>query len=87
MVRESVLSGGAYRSAVTTEHGLNVPGVNPYSLFRVSFGDEGSLAMFAFHLNRLFVQADYDRTFLRSGLTNSSPRESMEISPMVAQKD
>jgi peptidoglycan/xylan/chitin deacetylase (PgdA/CDA1 family) len=56
---ENVLSAGSYRSAVTTEQGLNVPGVNPYRLCRVSIGEEGSLAMFAFQLNRLFLQGDY----------------------------
>jgi peptidoglycan/xylan/chitin deacetylase (PgdA/CDA1 family) len=58
---ERMLARCKYRSAVTTEQGLNAPGVHPFRLHRVSIGEEHSLAMFAFRLNRLFFQAEYGR--------------------------
>jgi peptidoglycan/xylan/chitin deacetylase (PgdA/CDA1 family) len=52
-----ILTRGGYRSAVTTEWGLNTPHTDPLQLNRVSIGEERSLAMFAFQLNRLFLRA------------------------------
>jgi peptidoglycan/xylan/chitin deacetylase (PgdA/CDA1 family) len=84
---ERVLASGAYRSAVTTEHGLNVPGTNPYRLLRVSICEERSLSMFAFQLNRLFVQGEYDHALPLSVDSNSHPKQHAEVSFMAAQKD
>ena len=44
-----------YRTAATTTEGVNVAGVNPYSLRRTQIGEERSLAMFVFKLNQLFL--------------------------------
>jgi peptidoglycan/xylan/chitin deacetylase (PgdA/CDA1 family) len=49
------LGGLGYRSAVTTESGLNYPGIAPFALRRVSFGEESSLCLFALQLSRLFL--------------------------------
>jgi peptidoglycan/xylan/chitin deacetylase (PgdA/CDA1 family) len=85
---ERMLTLGAYRSAATTEPGLNVPGVNPYRLRRVSICEERSLSMFAFQLNRLFVQGDYDHALPLSTTSNShSSAPPVEASFMAAQKD
>lgn len=54
-----ILARAGYRSAVTTEWGLNTPHSDPLQLNRVSIGDERSLAMFAFQLNRLFLRVDH----------------------------
>jgi peptidoglycan/xylan/chitin deacetylase (PgdA/CDA1 family) len=53
-----MLAQGGYRSAATTEWGLNTPSTDPFLLRRVSIGEERSLAMFAFQLNRLILRAD-----------------------------
>lgn len=55
-----ILERGGYRSAVTTEWGLNTPHSDPLQLNRVSIGDERCLAMFAFQLNRLFLRKTID---------------------------
>ncbi len=44
-----------YRTAVTTNEGVNVAGVNPYYLRRTQIGEERSLAMFVFKLSQLFL--------------------------------
>jgi len=44
-----------YKTAVTTEWGLNRPGTDPFALRRVSFVDEDSLQTFAFNLGLLFA--------------------------------
>jgi peptidoglycan/xylan/chitin deacetylase (PgdA/CDA1 family) len=53
-----ILSAAGYRSAATTEWGLNSPGANPYYLRRVQIGEMGTLARFAFELHRLFLNGD-----------------------------
>ena len=55
-----ILTRGKYRSAVTTEWGLNTRYTDPMQLNRVSIGEERSLAMFAFQLNRLFLRTTFD---------------------------
>lgn len=51
----SVVAKGGFDSAATTEWGLNSVATNPYQLRRVQIGEMGSLAMFAFQLNKLFL--------------------------------
>jgi len=57
---KSVLRNAGYRSAVTTNNGVNVPGTDLYALHRVSCCEERSLATFAFLLNWCFLQADIE---------------------------
>ncbi|HKV25976.1 MAG TPA: polysaccharide deacetylase family protein [Candidatus Acidoferrum sp.] len=52
---KAVLRSTGYRSASTTVWGLNTQGTHPYNLKRVQIGELGSLARFAFELNRLFL--------------------------------
>jgi peptidoglycan/xylan/chitin deacetylase (PgdA/CDA1 family) len=47
-----------YRSAVTTVPGVNTPQVNPFELRRLQVGFDGSLARFAFDLDRAFLRAE-----------------------------
>ena len=58
---QSMLARGAYRSAVTTTEGLNVPQTNPYHLCRCSIDENNSVSMFALRLNRLFLRGEYDQ--------------------------
>jgi peptidoglycan/xylan/chitin deacetylase (PgdA/CDA1 family)/CelD/BcsL family acetyltransferase involved in cellulose biosynthesis len=44
-----------YRTASTTNWGVNVPGVNPYELRRVSIGEERQLPVFGVRLAQLFL--------------------------------
>jgi peptidoglycan/xylan/chitin deacetylase (PgdA/CDA1 family)/CelD/BcsL family acetyltransferase involved in cellulose biosynthesis len=44
-----------YRTASTTNWGVNVPGVNPYELRRVSIGEERQLSVFGARLAQLFL--------------------------------
>ncbi len=46
-----------YRSAATTVEGTNEPGNNCYELRRSQVGNERSISMFAFKLNRLFLSS------------------------------
>ncbi len=46
-----------YRSAATTVEGVNKPGDNRFELRRSQIGNERSLPMFAFKLNRLFLSS------------------------------
>jgi peptidoglycan/xylan/chitin deacetylase (PgdA/CDA1 family)/CelD/BcsL family acetyltransferase involved in cellulose biosynthesis len=54
---ETVARSG-YRTASTTNWGINTPGVNPYELRRVSIGEERRLSVFALRLARLFLSAE-----------------------------
>jgi peptidoglycan/xylan/chitin deacetylase (PgdA/CDA1 family) len=47
-----------YRSAVTTNDGVNTRRTDPFQLLRVNAGDERSLAMFAVRLNWAFLGAE-----------------------------
>jgi peptidoglycan/xylan/chitin deacetylase (PgdA/CDA1 family) len=62
-----ILASAGYQSAVTTEWGLNSLGTDPFQLRRVQIGEIGSLAMFAFQLNRLFLHTDLERTVTLRG--------------------
>jgi CelD/BcsL family acetyltransferase involved in cellulose biosynthesis/peptidoglycan/xylan/chitin deacetylase (PgdA/CDA1 family) len=48
-----------YRTASSTNWGINVPGVNPYELRRVAIGEERQLSMFALKLAQLFLSAEH----------------------------
>jgi peptidoglycan/xylan/chitin deacetylase (PgdA/CDA1 family) len=50
-----VLVQRGFRSAMTTEYGINGPGTSPFELRRVSSGDMPSLDLFAFDLARAMV--------------------------------
>lgn len=50
-----ILAGLGYRSAVTTEAGLNYPETNLFALRRVSFCESRSLSLFALQMSRLFL--------------------------------
>ena len=63
-----VLARYGYRTASTTNWGINTPGVNPYELRRVSIGEERQLSVFAMRLAQLFL----------------SPQESVEAVPAVS---
>jgi len=52
-----ILERCGYASAATTVAGINVPGESLFGLRRVQIGEEHSLAMFAFQLNRLLFSA------------------------------
>lgn len=54
----AVLRSAGYRTASTTVWGLNTCGTHPFQLKRVQIGELGSLAKFAFELNRLFLQGN-----------------------------
>jgi len=69
----SALSRLGYRSAVTTEAGLNVPTTNPFALLRVSFCEERSLKMFALRLSQLFLFPEYSTSMPES---STASRES-----------
>jgi peptidoglycan/xylan/chitin deacetylase (PgdA/CDA1 family) len=75
----SILSQAGYRSAATTEWGLNSPGADPFSLRRVQIGELGTLARFAFELTRLFLNgnaghfASTASTSLDKGKTDLQP--------------
>jgi peptidoglycan/xylan/chitin deacetylase (PgdA/CDA1 family) len=45
-----------FRSAVTTTWGVNRTGANPFALRRPQIGQEGSLSLFAFQMNQLFLR-------------------------------
>ena len=57
----AILARGEFKSAATTEWGLNSPGTHPFYLRRVQIGEQTSLAMFAFQLNRLLLRAEFRR--------------------------
>lgn len=52
---KELLARCGYRTGVTTTEGMNVAGINPYTLRRTQIGEERSLAMFVFKLNQLFL--------------------------------
>lgn len=45
-----------FRSAATTTWGVNRTGANPFALRRPQIGQEGSLSLFAFQVNQLFLR-------------------------------
>ena len=72
----SALERYGYRSAATTVWGLNIPGINPYELRRVSIGEERSLGMFAFKLARLFLSGEASSREAVSVLTAEATSQS-----------
>ena len=57
-----------YRTASTTNWGVNIPGVDPYELRRVSIGEERQLSVFGMRLAQLFL----------------SPQNNFEAVPLVS---
>jgi len=54
---EAAVARCGYRTASTTNWGVNTPGVNPYELFRVSVGEERHLPTFGLKCAQLFLSA------------------------------
>lgn len=50
-----------FRSAVTTTWGVNRTGANPFALRRPQIGQDGSLSLFAFQMNQLFLRDEEPR--------------------------
>jgi peptidoglycan/xylan/chitin deacetylase (PgdA/CDA1 family) len=50
-----------FRSAVTTSWGVNRSGANPLALRRPQIGQEGSLSLYAFQMNQLFLRDEEPR--------------------------
>jgi len=73
----AILARGGFKSAATTEWGLNSPGTHPFYLRRVQIGETTSLAMFAFQLNRLLLRAEFRRA--------AAPKSSAETRPQNAE--
>ena len=78
----AVLAKVGFKSAATTEWGLNSPGTHPFYLRRVQIGEGSSLAMFAFHLNRLLLRAE----FRRAPISAISPRTSPQNAEAQPQR-
>jgi peptidoglycan/xylan/chitin deacetylase (PgdA/CDA1 family) len=57
-VTDADLASCGYCSAATAVPGTNRSGVNPYTLHRVSLGEQPHLALFAYQLNDLFLRAE-----------------------------
>ena len=69
----SLLAQDGYRSAATTEWGLNSPGDDAFRLRRIQIGEAGSLGRFAFEINRLFLFADSRPATGREVNSSASP--------------
>jgi len=53
---EQLIARTGFRSAVTTSWGINRTGANPFGLRRPQIGQEGSLSLYAFQMNQLFLR-------------------------------
>jgi peptidoglycan/xylan/chitin deacetylase (PgdA/CDA1 family) len=53
---EQLIARTGFRSAVTTSWGINRTGANPLALRRPQIGQEGSLSLYAFQMNQLFLR-------------------------------
>jgi peptidoglycan/xylan/chitin deacetylase (PgdA/CDA1 family) len=53
---EQLIARCGFRSAVTTSWGINRSGANPLALRRPQIGQEGSLSLYAFLMNQLFLR-------------------------------
>jgi peptidoglycan/xylan/chitin deacetylase (PgdA/CDA1 family) len=53
---EELIARCGFRSAVTTSWGVNRTGANPFALRRPQIGQEGSLSLYAFQMNQLFLR-------------------------------
>ena len=69
-----------YRTAATTNWGINMPGVNPYELRRVSIGEERNLAVFGMKLTQLFLSSDTGDNVFQAG---QSKKVEPALSPAV----
>jgi peptidoglycan/xylan/chitin deacetylase (PgdA/CDA1 family) len=78
----SILARAGYRSAATTEWGLNACDTNPFYLRRVQIGEMGSLARFAFELTRLFLSGT--AAPLASAHTANLNKGKTDLQPMGA---
>jgi len=78
-----VLMRGGYKSAVTTESGLNSVSTDPLRMRRFSIDESASLAMFAAQLNRCFL--NHDLAEISSSLPASDskrPTKQAEVQPV-----
>lgn len=55
---EETLPSYGYRSAVTTSEGINSSDTDLFRLNRMQIGDDASIALFAFNVARMFLEAD-----------------------------
>jgi peptidoglycan/xylan/chitin deacetylase (PgdA/CDA1 family) len=67
-----IVASCGYRSAVTTNWGINTPGVDMHSLRRLRLGDERKAAKFGLQLHREFLRA-YDPPAFPDRASLSSP--------------
>jgi peptidoglycan/xylan/chitin deacetylase (PgdA/CDA1 family) len=67
----AALARAGFRSAATTEWGLNTPSTDPFRLRRVQIGERGSQAVSAFQLAKLFL------------LSKPEPRDARHLNPSV----
>jgi peptidoglycan/xylan/chitin deacetylase (PgdA/CDA1 family) len=79
----AILAKGGFKSAATTEWGVNSPGTHPFYLRRVQIGEQTSLAMFALQLNRLLLRADFRRAAI-STISAVTRRQNAETQPQRA---
>jgi peptidoglycan/xylan/chitin deacetylase (PgdA/CDA1 family) len=75
-----MLSRCGYRSAVTTVPGVNTPQINRYELRRLQVAHDGSLARFAFDLNKAFLCPEELRS--PSAFPVNSGMEQQEQTPL-----
>jgi peptidoglycan/xylan/chitin deacetylase (PgdA/CDA1 family) len=59
---EQLIARAGFRSAVTTSWGINRTGANPLALRRPQIGQEGSLSLYAFQMNQLFLRDEEPST-------------------------
>jgi peptidoglycan/xylan/chitin deacetylase (PgdA/CDA1 family) len=59
---EQLIARTGFRSAVTTSWGINRTGANPFALRRPQIGQEGSLSLYAFQMNQLFLRDEEPST-------------------------
>jgi peptidoglycan/xylan/chitin deacetylase (PgdA/CDA1 family) len=69
---EKFLKNCGYRSAVTTEYGINRPGANRFCLRRMQIGDGRRLSDFAFDLSRMFLE-DSEQSLFDDPAKQSAP--------------
>lgn len=69
----SLLVQDGYRSASSTEWGLNSAGGDTFRLRRIQIGETGSIGRFAFEINRLFLFKDSGPDTGRKPDTSASP--------------
>jgi peptidoglycan/xylan/chitin deacetylase (PgdA/CDA1 family) len=70
-----------FRSGATTTRGANRSGGDRFSLRRAQIGEEGSLALFAFYMNQLFLCRD------ESAAADSRPANGRATPPDVRERE